>query len=282
MKQILLLTFLFLSTITIAQDDLLNDLEEEVEIEKFELPAFKATKIINGQSTKLAKKKDFHLIIAHRFGSIKDGISTFFGLDNANTYLGLLYGITDKLNVSIGRESYRKTVTGAVKYKFVEQSEKMPLHIVGYVAMYANTQLSDQTFPDLTNVDRLSYLYQLMFSRRFNENLSLELSPKFIRQNLKYSDYDVYNYMILGIGGRYKVSKRVAITAEYDYNFSRPSENPYQNPLSVGVDLETGGHVFQLLFSNGQSTLEPSYLTYASGDWSDGEIYFGFNIVRVF
>lgn len=282
MKQILTFFMLLISMVSYSQDDLLEEIEEEIEIQTFEMPAFKATKIINGQSTKLAKKKDFHLIISHRFGSISDGISTFFGLDNANTYLGLLYGITDKINVSVGRETYRKTVMGALKYKVLAQSDDVPIHLVAYVAMYANTQLSDEAYPNLTNVDRLSYLYELLISRRFTDHLSLELSPKFIRQNLKYSDYDVYNYFILGLGGRYKISKRVAITAEYDYNFSRPDQNPYQNPLSLGVDLETGGHVFQLLFSNGQSTLEPSYLTYASGDWSKGEIYFGFNIVRVF
>ncbi|OHX64899.1 DUF5777 family beta-barrel protein [Flammeovirga pacifica] len=265
-----------------AQDDLLDEINSEDTADQFEMPAFKATRIINGQSTKLASKKEFHMIISHRFGSINDGISTFFGLDNANTYIGLLYGITDRINVAIGRETYRKTVNASLKVKLLEQHENMPIHLVAFGGFYANTQLSDQVYTELTTIDRFSYLFQLQMSRRFTDHLSLQLSPKYVRQNLKYSDYDVYNYFVVGIGGRYKVSKRVALTAEYDHNFSRSSQNPYLNPLSLGVDLETGGHVFQLLFSNAQANLPPSYLTYATGDWSKGEIYFGFNIVRVF
>ncbi|ANQ47833.1 hypothetical protein MY04_0451 [Flammeovirga sp. MY04] len=277
-----LFSSIFICSSVLAQDDLLNEINTDSIDEQFEMPAFKATRIINGESSKLAAKKDFHLVISHRFGSIKDGFTTFFGLDNANTYIGLLYGITDKLNVSLGRETYRKTIVGSLKYKITEQSKDFPLHLVAFAGIYANTQLSDNAYPELTNTDRLSFLYQLQVARRLTDHFSLQLTPKYVRQNLKYSDYDIYNYFILGAGGRYKVSKRVALTAEYDYNFSRPEQNPFKNPLSLGVDLETGGHVFQLLFSNAQANLPPSYLTYATGDWSEGEIYFGFNIVRVF
>lgn len=265
-----------------AQDDLLNELEGETKEEVFEQPAFKAMKIGNLQSTKVAAKGDFYLYVSHRFGSLEDGLSTFFGFDNANTKIQLVYGAFEGVQFGISRESLRKTYATHVKAKIKGQSGDFPFNIVGYATANINTELRKDRFPDLKFGDRMSYATQLLLSRRFSNSFSFELAPTWVRQNLLFDSDQKHNQIALGAGGRMKVSKRMSINMDYVYNFSRESNSIYNNPFTIGVDIETGGHVFQLLFSNAQSTNEPGFVSYAEGDWGDGNVFFGFNIVRVF
>ena len=285
-----IITLLLVSTITIvsvqAQDDLLSELENEVkDDDNYELPAFKAMKIGNLQSTKIADKGDFYMIVSHRFGTIKDGADTFFGLDNANTKIQLLYSFIDGVQFSLSRESYRKTYAGALKLRLAKQSSSFPVNMVGYMTVNVNSEIKNEQYPTLRYSDRMSYATQILVSRRFSKRFSFELAPSYVRENLQ--DLNMVkksnnNQVIMGLGGRMKVSKRMSINLDYAYNFSRHKNSIYNNPLTIGVDIETGGHVFQLLFSNAQSTNEPGFLSNAEGDWSDGNIFFGFNIVRVF
>ena len=285
-----IITLLLVSTITIvsvqAQDDLLSELENEVkDDDNYELPAFKAMKIGNLQSTKIADKGDFYMIVSHRFGTIKDGADTFFGLDNANTKIQLLYSFIDGVQFSLSRESYRKTYAGALKLRLAKQSSSFPVNMVGYMTVNVNSEIKKEQYPTLRYSDRMSYATQILVSRRFSKRFSFELAPSYVRENLQ--DLNMVkksnsNQVIMGLGGRMKVSKRMSINLDYAYNFSRHKNSIYNNPLTIGVDIETGGHVFQLLFSNAQSTNEPGFLSNAEGDWSDGNIFFGFNIVRVF
>ena len=285
-----IITLLLASTITIvsvqAQDDLLSELENEVkDDDNYELPAFKAMKIGNLQSTKIADKGDFYMIVSHRFGTIKDGADTFFGLDNANTKIQLLYSFIDGVQFSLSRESYRKTYAGALKLRLAKQSSSFPVNMAGYMTVNVNSDIKKEQYPTLRYSDRMSYATQILVSRRFSKRFSFELAPSYVRENLQ--DLNMVkksnnNQVIMGLGGRMKVSKRMSINLDYAYNFSRHKNSIYNNPLTIGVDIETGGHVFQLLFSNAQSTNEPGFLSNAEGDWSDGNIFFGFNIVRVF
>ena len=130
--------------------------------------------------------------------------------------------------------------------------------------------------------DRLSYGTQLLISRRFTNKFSVEIAPTYVRQNLVLEPFQKHNQVALGAGFRYKFGKRVSLNLDYVYNFSRAQESVYNNPLSVGFDIETGGHVFQLLFSNAQSTNEPGFISNAEGSWSTADFFFGFNVVRVF
>ena len=131
----------------------------------------------------------------------------------------------------------------------------------------------------------MSYALQLLASKRFSNTFSFELAPSYVRQNLQnlnLTGASNHNQFLMGLGTRYKLSKRMSINMDYAYNFNRDTNSVYNNPLTIGIDIETGGHVFQLLFSNAQSTNEPGFLSNAEGDWSDGNIFFGFNVVRVF
>lgn len=280
-KYFLIITILSLNVLY-AQDDLLDELESETTEEKFEQPAFKAMKIGNLQSTKVAAKGDLYMYVSHRFGTLKDGVSTFFGLDNANTKIQFVYGVFDGVQLGISRESLRKTYAVSAKFKLMSQNDKFPFNVVGYTTANINSEVSTDRYPYLEFGDRVSYASQLLISRRINNKFSLEIAPTFVRQNLVYEPEQPHSQGALGIGGRMKVSKRMSINADYVYNFRRFDETIYKNPLTIGLDIETGGHVFQLLFSNAQSTNEPGFISNAEGDWSDGDIFFGFNIVRVF
>ena len=283
MKIYITLVMLLLAGISVnAQDDLLNELEQESQAQKFEQPAFKAMKIGNLQSTKIAAKGDLYLYVSHRFGSLEDGLSTFFGFDNANTKIQLVYGLFDGVQLGISRESVRKTYAMSGKVKLKGQSDNFPVNLVAYGTVNINSELRKERYPFLKFGDRLSYASQLLISRRITNSLSLELAPTFVRQNLVLEPFQDHNQIALGAGGRLKLSKRMSLNLDYVYNFNRHEDSIYKNPLTVGVDIETGGHIFQLLFSNAQSTNEPGFISNAEGDWGKGDVFFGFNIVRVF
>ena len=265
-----------------AQEDLLAELEADTEAVTFNYPAFKAMKIVNLQSTKVAAQGDLYMYVSHRFGTVRDGIDTFFGLDNANTKIQMVYGILNGLQIGLGRESLRKTYSGSAKMILATQTENFPLNLTAYTTINLNSQVGTSALPALVFADRLSYASQVLIARRFSNQLSLQIAPTFIRQNLVFEGSQAHNQTALGLGGRVKVSKRLSLNLDYVYNFDRASNSVFQNPLSIGLDIETGGHVFQLLFSNAQSTNEPSFMSNAEGDWGVGEVYFGFNIVRVF
>ena len=265
-----------------AQDDLLQLLDDQSEEETYDAPAFKAMKIGNLQSTKVAEKGELYLYVSHRFGSLKDAGSTFFGLDNANTNLQLVYGLTNGLQLGISRESLRRTVAGSVKMKLKNQAASFPLTLTAYSTINLNTDLSKERYPNLRYFDRLSYATQLLMARRVNEKFSLLLAPTFVRQNLVLESFQNHEQFALGMGGRHKLNQRISLNLDYVHNFSRASQSVFNNPLTIGIDIETGGHVFQLLFSNAQSTNEPGFISNAEGDWGKGDIYFGFNVVRVF
>ncbi|CAM1356045.1 DUF5777 family beta-barrel protein [Tenacibaculum halocynthiae] len=283
-KTLLSLTFLLVSSFTLyAQDDLLDELDKESNAgTQFNLPAFKTLKIGNLQSTKIADKGDLYLIVSHRFGPLKNGFDSFFGLDDAFTKIELLYSFWDGVQFSISRESFEKTLAASAKVRIAKQSNKFPLNLVGYATINRNTEIKNASFSNYTlkDADRYSYSLQLLASRRFSKEFSFEFAPTYIRQNLQVLDIVKeanHNQFALGFGGRYKLSKRISLNAEYVHNLNRHKDSNYTNPYTFGVDIETGGHVFQLLFTNSQSSNEPGFISKASGD-----LVFGFNIVRVF
>ena len=271
-KSITLVWFLTIATLGQSQT-LLNELA--LDKPESNHPAFKAMKIVNLQSTKIADRGDWYMYVSHRFGSIQGGFDTFYGLDKANTKLEMIYGLSNRIQLGLSRESLRQTFAGSVKARVLQS---LPLRLAIYSTANINSSLPDET--DFQQ--RLSFANQLLVAKRINSKLSLEIAPTHVRFNLPVEEIQKFDQLALGLGGRYKFTKRLSINADYIYNFNRSEESSYVNPLSIGIDIDTGGHIFQLMFSNAQSANEPGFISNAEGDWLEGDIYFGFHIVRVF
>ena len=283
-KSLILFLLMGLPAGSFAQDDLMNQLEEEWDEDKTEtIAAFKGLKIVNFESTKLADKGDFYFIVAHRFGSVENGFDNLFGLDNAVTKLSFVYAPWEGFNVGFGRSSYRKMYGFNVKYRLLQQEESgFPVTVVGYNLLTIDTQFNELSLPNLEFSDRLSYVAQLLISRKINSKLSLQLAPSLLHENTVFYNPQENTQFILGIGGRHKISKRLSFNADYGWHMNRAEGSPFKNSLSVGVDIETGGHVFQLHFTNAQPMFENGFLANGNGDWQDGRFFFGFNLSRVF
>ncbi len=282
MKKLLLLIFI-IPHIVLSQDDLLDELESNIQEDDYVTATFKGLKIVNFESTKLVNKKNLFFIVAHRFGSVENGIDDFFGLDRAVTQLKFIYGITDGLNVGIARSSFQKTYGGHIKYRIIKQKKNgFPFTIVGYNLLTINTGLEEEQLPNLEFSDRLSYVSQVLISRKFSKRLSLELAPSYLHESFVRFDDQDNSQFIVGMGGRYKLTKRFSLNLDYGVHLNRSNSSAFKNPLSIGFDIETGGHVFQIHFTNAQPMFENGFLGQASGDWGDGNFFFGFNLSRVF
>lgn len=280
-KKITLLSIL-LPFFAFAQDDLLDEIDSTV-VDNSVSSAFKSLKIVNLESTKLAAKGDLYFVVSHRFDYLKNGFEDFFGMDNANTRLQFVYGLTDGITIHTSRSGFQKAYEFAGKYRLVAQiNNGFPFEIVGFNSLAINTALEKDLLPKLEFADRLAFVNQILISRKFNEKLSLQLAPTHFHENyVTFNDQDNSQFA-LGMGGRYKISSRWSINMDYAAHLNRNSNSPYKNPLSIGFDLETGGHIFQMHFTNSQAMHESGFLGNTSGDWGKGEIAFGFNLVRVF
>jgi hypothetical protein len=285
MKYYLILLFTLLSGLELqAQDDLLKELDSEKSDEKeLETTAFKGLQICNIQSTKLPAQGEFYVLISHRFGDLTNGLDNFFGLDNALTKIGGIYGVANWLSLGASRHTYNKTYELAAKYKFVNQrTDGFPLTIVGYNTVDINSQLSKKDYPDLKFNNRLAFTSQLLLSSKLSNAISLQGAAIFVHKNLYEPSEEKKQQVSLAAGGRVKVSKRVSVNLEYAARLN-PIDNPnYVNPLTIGLDIETGGHVFQMVFSNSQQMNDVAIFTNTTGKWNDKGIYFGFNMYRVF
>ncbi len=246
---------------------------------------FKAIHIVNAQTIESPAKGDLNFIIMHRFGKLNDGAYNFFGLDNASIRLGLDYGITDRLAVGIGRSSLEKLFDGYLKYKLIRQTsgaKNIPLS-VSLLGSITNYTLKYADKPYLNAKYRTTYVTQLLVARKINGAVSVQVSPTWLHFNLVPTIKDENDVFAVTAAGRVKISKRMSITAEYNYSLPDQVKSiDVKNSLSLGMDIETGGHVFQLIFSNSQGMTEPQYITRTSGSWGKGDIYFGFNISRNF
>lgn len=263
-----------------SQGSLLDELNSTTETEAYHMPAFKALRLLNLQTTKLAKEGELVFYVSHRFGSISDGISTLYGLDYANTNFQFVYGLYDGLNVSFSRESLRQTYALAAKMTLLKQGEDAGFNLSAYFTTNINSQLSVDQFPGLLPADRLSYTTQAIFSKRYNDKFSLLVSPSFVRQNLVWEMDQDHNQYSLGLGGRYMLNRRVALCIDYAMHMNRFEGSQFEDPFAIGVNIETGGHVFQLMISNSQSSNEPGFLSNAEGNWESGDVFLGFNISR--
>lgn len=267
-----------------AQDDLLKELDTIKPKEKqTETLAFKGLQICNMQSTKLTAKGEWYVLISHRFGDLTQGFENFFGLDDAYTKLGAIYGVTDWLSVGASRQTNNKIYELTLKYRLKTQEvEGFPVTIVGYNTMDINTNLSTDQYPYLKFNNRLAFTTQLLVSRQFSDKISLEVNPIYIHKNLYDETTEQKDQFVVGLGGRYKFTKRLSMNLEYAPRINAPENEVYHNLVSLGLDIDTGGHIFQMVFSNCQTMNDVYVFSNATGKWNGGSIYFGFNLYRVF
>lgn len=284
------LTGIFISVISCfgvrAQDDLMELIDKEnAPVSVFTEQTFKGTRLINGHSIETRKKGVLDVIISHRFGRLNSGAYELFGLDESNVRLGVDYGISDRLNAGVGRNSFEKTFDGFLKYKFLRQQNSngrnVPISVAGFSSIAVKTLRSTVPGEEPTFNSRLSYTYQAIFARKFTSSFSFQLVPTFVHRNEVLESADENSVYALGAGGRIKLTKRLSFNAEYYYQLNRDNE-AFPNSIAVGFDIETGGHVFQLHFTNSRSMIEKGFITETAGDFFDGDIHFGFNISRTF
>ena len=278
--------FLALAMQSLTAQGLLDALNEGVEEPTVPVSAtFKDTRIVNVQSNETPAEGVLHFVIAHRFGTLSAGIYDLWGLDNAQMRMALDYGITDRLAVGVARNTYQKTLEANVKARVLRQTngpEAFPISVTWYsVAMANGLRVSedDQPYPVSR---RLSYVHQAVLARKMNEKLSLALVPSFVHRNVVQESGDAHDLFLMGVGGRYKLGPRFSLNGEYHHFLTQTFGDAFSPSLSLGVDIETGGHVFQLHITNARGMFERSFLAEPAGSWANGDLYFGFNLSRVF
>jgi hypothetical protein len=293
MKRFILFIVLLSPCVVRAQEDLLQQLEKQTPPEtEYAFATFKGTRLGNGHTIETKNGGSLEFIFGHRFGPISGGAYEMYGLDQAYVRLGLDYGITDRLSVSIGRNSTDKTVDSYLKYRTLRQSKgarNFPVSVttLGGIAYKLSPKNNTDVSPEYENIDRLSYTGQLLIARKFSPGLSLQLMPTIIHKNA-VEVYEDNTQFAVGFGGRVKISKSMAITAEYYYNMSRPDNSTLPedrktyDAMSIGLDIETGGHVFQILLTNAIGLTERAFITETHDNFFAGDIHLGFNVTRTF
>ncbi len=296
MRQFLasLCLFTVCSATTFAQADSLMDMLGGNTADQKKEPVtntFKATRIINSSSVENLGAGVLDFRISHRFGSLDQGSENFFGLDNATTRLGLDYGVTPWLMIGLGHSAFNKEYDGSLKVKILRQRKQgMPITLsyAGSVSLQTTPAPSipaaDSTEWFFSN--RLYYTNQLLIARKFGERFSLQIMPTLVHYNIVDSSKYSNNTIAIGIGGRVKLTKRIALTGEYFYRVTNAdltlSGQKTYNALSIGFDIETGGHVFQLMVTNAQGITDRTSVGQVTDSWEKGALHIGFNISRVF
>ena len=289
MRRLSLIFLLSLVTLGIfAQDDLMNIINQDSTKEiNYTSATFKSTRVLNGHSIERMVQGQLDVRISHRFGTLNSGGYNFFGLDQSNIHLGLEYGILNWLMVGVGRSEYEKTYDGFAKFSILRQSsgaKNMPVSL----SVVTSAALRTLKFTDQSRTNyftsRLAYVAQILVARKISEGFSVQLTPSYVHRNLVPTELDPNDVFALGAGARLKLTKRISLNGEY-YYIANPKTYMSQqiyNPLSVGFDIETGGHVFQLFFTNSLGMTEKQFIGATTGQWKKGDIHFGFNISRVF
>ena len=285
MKKIFLTVFLILASLQLSSQDLLDILELEAPVtENIVSATFKGTRIVNGHSIENRKNKELEFIISHRFGRVNTGFEELFGLDQANIRFALEYGLTDDLTAGLGRSSFEKTYDGYLKYSLLKQktgANAFPFAVSLFGSIAAKSQKAiagnERTF-----AESLFYVGQILVAKKVNSSLSIQVTPTYVHRNLATIAADPHDIFALGFGTRVKLSKRVSLNAEYYQQFQNLTSINARNSLAFGVDIETGGHVFQIILSNAITMVEKSFITETTGNFFGGDIHLGFNLSRTF
>ncbi|GAB2765459.1 DUF5777 family beta-barrel protein [Rhabdobacter roseus] len=274
------------SAAALAQTDLLDELEQQADTAATPVVAtFKSTRIINGHSVETVQRHHLDFRISHRFGRLNSGAYELFGLDQASLRLGFEYGLSDKLMIGVGRSNEQKAYDFLAKYRVLTQTtgaRQVPVSVALFGSAVIRTQRSFIPGEERTFSEKLTYCGQVLVARKFSERLSLQVTPTYLYRQRPELATDVPALWAVGAGGRMKLSKRVSVNAEYFWTARGSAQVPYYNALAVGVDIETGGHVFQLHFTNSRGMVEKHFIGETTGSWGKGDVHYGFNISRVF
>ena len=285
MKTLSLILILISLAVYAKAQSLLDEINAAQEpMQELAEATFKGSRIINGHSVITRKKSDFEFLIAHRFGRLNSGPYEFFGIDNANVRFGFEYGLSDRITLGIGRNSFEKTYDSFYKIALIRQQtgkKNIPLSITLFSSVAWKSLKDPETGKLPTFTRTLSYVHQLLIARKMSKRFSWQLTPSIVHFN--YVEEPQENILpAVGFGGRFKITDRVSINAEYFYRIATTEPEGTFDPVALGIDIETGGHVFQLQLSNSRSMIEKGFIRETTGDPLNGDIHFGFNVTRVF
>ncbi|MCG8410513.1 MAG: DUF5777 family beta-barrel protein [Bacteroidales bacterium] len=246
---------------------------------------FKSIRLINGYTSETAAKNELVFSISHRFGNINQGIYDWFGLDQSTIRFGFEYGLSDRIDLGFGRSNFEKLYDGFVKIKLARQSSRkknFPFTITlleGIAIKSVRWANKERDYPFSA---RMYYIHELFIARKLTQRLSIQLSPVVIHRNIVQTKNEPNTVGAIGVGARFKITNRLTTVCEYFYPFSEYINDNYSNSLALGIEIETGGHVFQIHASNSTGMTEKAFIPETRGKWSKGDIGFGFNIIRVF
>ena len=278
------LVFFICSSCVFSQDDLESFLDPITETTNV-INTFKSTRIINNHSVEMFDTKQLDFRISHRFGLLNTGAYELYGLDQAKIRIGVEYGLIKNMMIGMGRSSYQKTYDGYIKYALIQQT-KGQKHIPFSCVYLSNISINSDRkgYANYPIIGRMSFSNQLLIASKINTELSIQIMPTWVHWNMVQFDSDPNDIILFGLGVRYLITKSLSINAEYLYRINESDYNKdyYHNSFSIGVDIETGGHVFQLHLSNSMPMHESGFMTRTQSDWFDGGVHFGFNISREF
>ena len=272
-------------------DSLMATIGSETSVNIPVTATFKTTRVILSHSNETVKKYNMDFRVAHRFGDFagkNGGIETLYGLDNASDIrIAFEYGISDKLTFGFGRNKIEQLLDFYLKYKLIQQTtnNSVPVSVTLFSTSGLNPRRVETDIYD-NYAHRFSYVTQAIITRKFSPNLSLQISPTWLHRNYVNDFRDENDNFALGIAGRYKFTKRFAFVADYYFvqsNFRQnKTKDVYYNPLGLGIEIETGGHVFSINFTNAEGIVENNFIPDTKSSWLNGGFRFGFNISRMF
>jgi hypothetical protein len=287
----IVLFFIFSAVQVQAQDiDPMSLLQGLAEAPKDEpvIATFKATRLINQQTIEVGGTRSLDFRIHHHFGPFNSGAYDFWGIDGgASIRLGLEYSYNGRLQFGLGRTSYEKQIDGFLKYRLLRQSKSgsMPISVTLFSGAYRNgikgLQIGGIDKFKYAS-DRLSFVQQIIIARKIDDKLSIQITPTMVHYNLVENLSDQNDAYFLGIAGRYKISNRTAITYEYGAKLLNYSKSKYYDSMGIGLDIETGGHVFQMFLTNSFGMTENQTFARTNSAWADRGFRLGFNVSRMF
>ncbi|WP_282079112.1 DUF5777 family beta-barrel protein [Aquimarina algiphila] len=286
MKNFLIVFAVMAIHLQASSQDLFDILDEEApQTKNYVSSTFKGTRILNGHSIENRKKGTLEFVISHRFGRVNLGADELYGLDQSNIRFAFEYGLSDNIMLGVGRSSFDKTYDGFVKYKLLKQSsgkKSFPFSTSFFGSIAYRTIDDFEPGNEPTTSQRLSYTSQVLIARKFSPGFSLQVMPTYIHRNSVKTEEDPHGIFAVGIGSRVKLTKRISINGEYYYTVNPLESINTTNSLAFGIDIETGGHVFQIILSNSITMIEKSFITESTDDFFEGDVHLGFNISRAF
>jgi hypothetical protein len=267
-----------------SADSLLNAIDGPAKAERVVI--FKATRLVNSQTTEMIKKQNFNFQIIHRFGDIagkNGGGQTAFGLDRVNDVLfGFEYGVSDNFNIGLNRSTIGQLIQFEAKYALMHQtsddSSPFAVSLIGEVG--ARPYSVFQSFED-----RVTWLAQAVIARKFS-GLSLQVAPTFVRDNTPFPQVpgNEQQFFAVQAAARIKLSNHTGILFDYAHPFSsfRSNNVNFQDPIGIGYEVETGGHVFTVNITNSNAISEVNFLSNSQSRFSQGQYRIGFTISRMF